>query len=185
WHATLVVVRLVCASKGPCWHVTPNVIRLCVLSKGNDCIKYPTSSYRVSCTRVMMTCDVDVVPLCVLIKGDDSIAMPNIIKQCVQSMGDENMPRQTLSDRVCFRKEKLDVMPDVIRPCSDRLWCPRTMMACYARRRSTICDNQGRRWHLMPDVIRPPVLPNGDDGMPRPTSSYCVCCPRDMSEFHV
>ncbi|TMW88188.1 hypothetical protein EJD97_018934 [Solanum chilense] len=143
----------VCAAKGPCWHVTPNVIRPCVLSEGNDGIKYPTLSDRVCCTRVMMTCHVDVVPPCVLLKGEYRIGMPNIIKPCVQSMGDDNMPRPTLSNRVCFPRVKLDVMPVVIRPCgedgiscppsSDHLCFPMAMMECHARRHPTVCATQG------------------------------------------
>ncbi|TMW89214.1 hypothetical protein EJD97_017488 [Solanum chilense] len=175
----------VCAAKGPCWHVKPNVVRLCVLSKGNDSIKYPTSFDRVCCTRVMMECHVDFVPPCVLLKGDDSISMPNVIQPCVQSQGDDYMPRPTSSNRVCFPRAKLDVMSDVIQPC---LGYRRAMMASHARcfltarRRSTICAIQGRRWHLMPEVVRPRVLPNGDDGIPRPTSSYRMCCPRAIDD---
>ncbi|TMW80672.1 hypothetical protein EJD97_016943 [Solanum chilense] len=175
----------VCAAKGPCWHVTPNVVRLCLLSKGNDSMKYPTSFDRVCCTRVIMACHVDVVPPCELLKGDDRIVIHNVIQPCVQSKGNDYMPRPTSSNRVCFPRAKLDVMADVIQPCSDRSWCLSAIMACYARRRSTICTIQGRRWHLMPEVVRLPMLPNGDDGMPHPTSSYRLCYPRARWEFHV
>ncbi|TMW81890.1 hypothetical protein EJD97_007457 [Solanum chilense] len=148
----------VCAAKGPCWHVKPNVVRPCVLSKGNDGIKYPTSSDRVCCTRVMVTCHIDVVPPCVLLKGDIAL------------------PRPTSSNRVCT---------------------PRAMITCPAQCRPIVYVVQGRswmscptlsdrrRWNLMADIVRPPVLPYGDDGMPRPTSSYRVCCPWAMWAFHV
>ena len=67
---------------------------------------------------------------------------------------------------------------------ADRLCCPRAMMACHARRRPTVYAVKGRRWHATPDVVRPFVLPKGDDGMPRPTSLERVCCPKAMMTCH-
>ena len=67
---------------------------------------------------------------------------------------------------------------------SYRVCYPRSVMACHARRHLTMCDVLGRRWHATPDVVRPCVLPKGGDGMPRPTSSDRVCCPRAMMTCH-
>ena len=47
--------------------------------------------------------------------------------------------------------------------------CPKAVMSCHARRRPTLRDAQRHRWHATPDVVRPCVLPKGDDGMPRLT----------------
>ena len=51
----------------------------------------------------------------------------------------------------------------------DRVCCPKAMLACHARRRSIVCAAQTSCLHATPDVVRPFVLPKGDDGMPRPT----------------
>ena len=88
------------------------------------------------------------------------------------------------------------------RPTSfDRVCCPRAMMACHARRGSTMCAVQRRCCHATPDIVRPSVLPKGGEVMPRlmsfdcvqskgsdvmphPTSSDHVCCPRAMMPCH-
>uniref|UniRef100_A0A494G8K2 Uncharacterized protein n=1 Tax=Solanum lycopersicum TaxID=4081 RepID=A0A494G8K2_SOLLC len=36
----------------------------------------------------------------------------------------------------------------------------------------------------MPDVVRPCLLPNGDDIMPHPTSFDRVCCPKAVMTCH-
>ena len=38
--------------------------------------------------------------------------------------------------------------------------------------------------HATPDIVRPCMLSKGDDGMPCPTSSDRVCCPRAMRKCH-
>ena len=48
----------------------------------------------------------------------------------------------------------------------------------------TVCAVQRRLWHATPDVVQPCVLPKGDDGMPRPTLSYRVCCPKAVMSSH-
>ncbi|TMW85348.1 hypothetical protein EJD97_023288, partial [Solanum chilense] len=119
----------------------------------------------------------DDVRVCVVPKGDDSIDIPNVVRWCVQSMVDDNIPRPTSSDCVC---------------------CPRAMMECHAQRFSTLsmlfkCDDglprrscptvcvvQGQRCHVTPDVIQPLVLPSGDDFIARTISSHHVCCPKAM-----
>ena len=66
----------------------------------------------------------------------------------------------------------------------DRVRCPKEVMSCHARRLSTMCAALRRCWHAMPDVVRPFVLPKGDDGIPRPTSFDRVCCPKAMMACH-
>ena len=71
------------------------------------------------------------------------------------------------------------------RPMSlDHVCRPRAMMACRARRCSTVCAAQRRCLHATPDVVRLCVLPKGDDGMPRPTSFDSVCFPKAMMACH-
>ena len=101
--------------------------------------------------------------------------MPDIIRPCMVSNRDDGMPRPRLSDRVC---------------------CPRAMMACHAqhlstrcmlsksndgihaRRILTMCIGQRTLLHATPDILRSCILSKGDDVMRRLTSSHRVCCPR-------
>ena len=116
----------------------------------------------------------------------------------VLSYGSDVMPRPTLFDRACRPRavmscharrrstmcafQRQDGMP---RPTSfDRLCSPKVMMACHARRLSTVCAVQRRRCHATLDIFRPCVLPKGDDGMPRPMSFDCLCCPKVMMACH-
>ena len=76
----------------------------------------------------------------------------------VLSKGDDGMPHLTLFDRVSYQKAMMHATPDVVRPClpfkgydgmphpmpSDCLCCPKVMIACHARRRSTVCAFQRR-----------------------------------------
>ena len=102
--------------------------------------------------------------------------MPDVVRPCVLTKGDDGMSRLTSSDHLCF---------------------PSTMMACHARHRSAVniaqdsselvtldvirlCiltlgdDNmfmfavQGRYWPAMPDVVLSYVLAKGYDGIPGP-----------------
>ena len=66
----------------------------------------------------------------------------------------------------------------------DRVCCPKAMLACHARRRSTICAALRRLWHTTLDVVQPCVLPKGDNGMPRPTSFDQLCYPKAMMACH-
>ena len=66
----------------------------------------------------------------------------------------------------------------------DRVCCPRAMLACHARHRSTLCGVQGLRRHATPDVFLLFVLSKGDDCMPRPTLSDYVYTPRAKMECH-
>ncbi len=90
-------------------------------------------------------------------------ATPDVVRPFVLSKGYDGMPCPTPSDRVC---------------------CPRAMMAWHTRRRSTVCAAQ-RQWrHATADVVRPCVLQKGDDCMPCPTTSDRLCCPRAMMACH-
>ena len=93
--------------------------------------------------------------------------MPDIIRPCMVSNRDDSMSRPRLSDRVC---------------------CPRGMMACHARHRSTrcmlsksddgihtrriltMCIGQRPLLHATPDVLQSCILSKGDDVMPRSMS---------------
>ena len=68
------------------------------------------------------------------------------------------------------------------RPMSSDCVCSlKAMMAFHARHRSTVFAIYGLWWYATPDVIRPCVLPNVDDCMPRTTSFDRVCCTKVMS----
>ena len=112
--------------------------------------------------------------------------------------GGDAIPRPTSFDCVCFPKARWHVTPDVVRPCLpsmgyygmprqmsfDHVCFPKAIMACHARRRSTVCAVQRRLCHATPDVVRPCVLPKGGDVMPCPMSSDHACCPRAEMSCH-
>ncbi|TMW80911.1 hypothetical protein EJD97_013775 [Solanum chilense] len=100
---------------------------------------------------------------CVLHKGDESIPTTYVVRLCVLSKGNDNIPCSTSSYHIC---------------------CIRAMMAFDARRRPTIFTVLERRLRVMPDVVRPRLLPYGDDYMPHPMSFDRVCYPRAMMECH-
>ena len=174
WHAPPRHRSIVCIAQRRRWHATPDVVRPCVLytggdvmprpmraghgrplcagtsddgrpfvlSKGYDGMPRPTTADRLCCQRAKMACHArrrstvcaakrrrwhatpDAVRPCVLPKGDDGMhATPDVVRPCVLPKGDDGMPRPTSLDRVC---------------------CPKAMMACHARRRSTVCAAQRR-----------------------------------------
>ncbi|TMW80713.1 hypothetical protein EJD97_016250 [Solanum chilense] len=98
-------------------------------------------------------------------------AFPDVIRSCVLSKGDNNMPRLTSCDCGCY---------------------PRETMACDARRRSTVCAAQVLCGHATPDNILPAMTGyhahKSSDRVCypkaimecRPTSSNGVCFPRVM-----
>ena len=141
-----------CASHDRCGQATAD---RCVQAR-------PTTADRLCCPRAMMACHARRRPTVYAVKGRRWHATPDVVRPCVLQKGEDGMPRQTPFDRVC----------------------PKAMMACHARRRSTVCAAQRRWWHATPDVVRPCVLPKGDDGMPRPTSFNCVCCPKAVMACH-
>ena len=158
----------------------PYVVSPCVLSKGGDVMSRPTSFDRVCCPKAVMSCHARCCRLCEHSKGGDVMtrpmsfdrvcfpktrwhAMPDVVRPFVLLKGDDGMPRPTSFDRVCFPKE---------------------VMECRARRRSTVCAVQRRCCHATPDVVRLCVLPKGSEVMPRPTSSYRMCCRRAVMACH-
>ena len=208
-----------CCTWNICWkllHATPDVVRPFVLSKGYDGMPCPTPSDRVCCPKAMMACHPRRRPTVCAAQGLWWHATPYAVRPCVLPKGDDGMTHSTSLNRVCCptamtachgrrrstvcaaKRRWLHAMPDDVRPSvlpkgydgmprptlSDRVCCPRAMMAWHARRRSTICAVQGRWWHATPDVVWLSVLPNGDDGVPRPTLFDRVCCPKAMIACH-
>ena len=99
----------------------------------------------------------------------------------VLSKGYDGMPRPTTPEHLCWSKGN-DGMP---RPMpSDRVCCPRTMMACQTRRRPTVSPSQKAMMAGPPDIVRPCVLPKGDDDMPCRTSFDRLCYPKSMMACH-
>ena len=111
-----------------------------------------------------------------VVQGPCSHAMPYVVLLCVLYKGDDNKPRLTSSDCVCF---------------------PSAILACHARRRPTVCNAKGHDSipRLMTSdcvccpkvimaydalVIRPCVFPKDHEGIPRPTSSDRMYCPKEM-----
>lgn len=78
--------------------------------------------------------------------------------------GDDDMPRSTSFDRVCS---------------------PRTMVACHVKHCSTLCSFKEEWLQLTLDVVWPCVLHEGNNGMQRPTSFFCVCIPKAMMAYYV
>ena len=157
----------------------------------------PMTSVRVIFPKAMMACHVDfvhhsccqkgndgiylpyVIQPYVLPKGAYSIAKANIIRVCVQSKGDDNMPRPTSFKCVC---------------------CPRAMMVCHAQRYATLSvlfkGKDGMLYRFDPTVYtvhegmiafnaRLCVLPKGDNIIVMPNFVQpCVCSPRLMITCH-
>lgn len=53
---------------------------------------------------------------------------------------------------------------------SNRVFCPRAMMAFHGQRRPIMFVAQGTCGHATPDVFQQHVLSKGADGIPRSTS---------------
>uniref|UniRef100_A0A3Q7GSX1 Uncharacterized protein n=1 Tax=Solanum lycopersicum TaxID=4081 RepID=A0A3Q7GSX1_SOLLC len=100
---------------------------------------------------MMMTYHARRLPTVCATTGRLWYATPDVTRPCVLHKGHAGMPFPTSSDRVCS---------------------PRAMITCHARCRSIVYAFQGLYYQATPKVIRPCVLPKGDDGMPCPTSSY-------------
>ena len=168
-------------SKGGDVMPRPDVVHPCVLSQGVDGMPRSKSFDHVSRPRAMMACHTrrrlsvsasqKAMMVChasrhstlFAVQGILWPATPDFVRPCVVSKGHDGMPRPSSFDRVC---------------------CPKAMMAFHARRRSTVFDVQGRKWHATPDAVRPFVLPKGDDGMPCPASFDRVCCPKAVMACH-
>ena len=66
----------------------------------------------------------------------------------------------------------------------DRVFCPRSMITCHARRRLTLYVFQGWWLHVFPDGIRPFLMPKRHAGMPCLTSSDRVWSPKMLIAWH-
>ena len=78
--------------------------------------------------------------------------MPDVVRPCVLSKDSDGMPCPMSLDRVC---------------------CLQAMIACHARRCSTVCVVQRQRCHATPDVAYR-VQSKGGNVMPSPTLTI-VC----------
>ena len=140
----------------------PNVVRPCVLSNGGNFMPRPT------------------LPTVCAVQGRQCHVTPDVAHRVCSQRA--LMSRHARRCRPCVRSSGGDVMP---RPTSsDRACSPRVVMSCHARRHSTVCAVQRRRWHAMPDVVRPCLPSKGYDGMPRSTSFDRLCCPKAMMACH-
>ena len=107
--------------------------------------------------REMMACHARRCPTICAAQTPYGHSTPYVVRSCMLSEGDYNMPHQTPYDRVCFTM---------------------AMMVCHTRRRLTVCAAQGRWWHAKPEEVLSFVFSKSDKGMPHSTSSDHVCCPR-------
>ena len=79
--------------------------------------------------------------------------MLDVVRLCVMSKRCDVMPRSTLPTVCAVQGRGCHATPDVVRLCvlsksndvmqrpmeSDHVCCPMAVMACHARRRSTVC----------------------------------------------
>ena len=66
----------------------------------------------------------------------------------------------------------------------DRVYCPRAMIECHARRCPIVGDGQGPRCQATADVVWLYILWKGYDGMSCLTSYLCVCSLRETIAYH-
>ena len=135
WHATPDVVRECMLSKGDIgmprpasfnmcvvqerrWHVTSDIVWRLVLPNENDGMLCPTSSDPVIWQKAMWPCHAWHHPILCGVLGQWYNATHNVIRSCMISKGDYNIPHPMLFDCVCF---------------------PRVMMTCHARCRPRMC----------------------------------------------
>ena len=154
----------VCASKNWWRHATPYIVHMCVHSKGDDVMPCPTSSNRTFGPRAIMASETLFrLNICVF-QGLWCQATPNVVRLYVQPNGNDGMPRTTSTDCVCF------------------LW---DNLAFLARHNQIMCVVQERWWLSTPEIVLSCVLFKGDDRMPDPTSSICVCSQSLIMVWHV
>ena len=110
-----------------------------VLSKGYDGMPRPTTADRLCCQRAKMACHARRRSTVCAAKRRRWHATPDAVRPCVPK-GDDGMPRPTSLERVC---------------------CPKAMMTCHARRRSTVCAAQRRILQSTPVRRRPLQMPPG------------------------
>ena len=90
--------------------------------QGEDDMSFSTSLYHVYCAISMMVCHVRCHPTVFATQEQRGLATPDDVKSCVLSKGNDNIPRPTSSDYVCFA---------------------RAMMACKTRCYPTVCAFKG------------------------------------------
>ena len=129
-----------------------------MLSKGGDVIPRPTSSDCACSPRAVMSCHA-------------RRRLPS-----GHSKGGDVMPRPTSYDRACSLR--------AVMSCHARHRLTICAFQKWSRSRSTVCAIQRQRCHATSDVVPPCVVPKGDDGMPRPTLSNCVCCLKAAMSCH-
>ena len=90
--------------------------------------------------------------------------------------GDDRLcPTICTSQRPCRH-----ATPNVIQSCV----LPRAMIACHPIRHPTIYAAQDNCGHSTLDIVQRFGHSKGDNGMPSPTSSGYVFCPRKMTTCH-
>ena len=141
----------------------PDVVLPCVLSLGVDGMPRSTSFDRVSRPRAMMACPARRRPIVSTSPKAVMSYQARRLSTVCASQRQDGMPRPTSFDRVC---------------------CPKAVMACHARCRSTLFAVHGLLWHAPPDVVRSCALSKEGDVMPRSTSFDRVCFPKAMLACH-
>ena len=132
-------------------------------SKGDDNMQSQTSSEWVCCPRAMMVCQARhywTLSIC-------SREMMAFHARCRSIVCSGQGPGWNASPYV--------LQLYMVSKCDDVI---------PHRSRPTVSAVEGQRWHVTPDVIRPLVLPNGDDGIERTISSHHVCCTMAMMASH-
>ena len=137
---------------------------MCVHSKGDYGMPCPTLSNCAFGPRSIMASDTLFWPTISVFQGLWCQVTPNVIRLYVQCQGDDGMPRPISSDCVCC------------------LW---DTMTFHTQHHMIMCVVQGRWWHATPEIVLSCILSKGDDGMPDPISSICVCSQMAIIVWHV
>ena len=91
---------IICAFQGRLWHATSVIDLLCVLSKGYDEMPCSMSFNHVYFPRAMIGCHARRCLTVYAIQGLRRHAMPDFVRPCGLSKGDNGMPHPMLSDLV-------------------------------------------------------------------------------------
>ena len=156
WHATLDVVRPCMLSMGdtcmPCptsfimcvfqeqrWHVTSDIVWRWVLPNEIDGMLCPTSSDHVIWQKAMWPCRACHYPILCGVLGQWYNATHNVIRSCMISKGDYNIPHPILSDRVCCLRAMMTFNGRCqVTVCA----APRPILGFHARRSPIVCTFQ-------------------------------------------
>ena len=150
-------------SRRATWTGNAQLYLIVLLLKGDDGTPHLTWYDHVYFPRAMMECHTRHRWFICVVQEGWWHSMPDIIRPCVITKGDNGMPRLTSFVYVCS---------------------PRAMIMCHAQHRLTVCVAKEIWWHEKLNVVRPCVLSNGNYGIPRPTSSIYVCNLRALKSFH-